>query len=407
MTAHPHKPRILFPFIGGKIVGGSHVSALKMIRALDRTRFDPLIALHRPHAQGQEGTATAGALGRYVHELGLTFTLLDNMPYLATGSTAARAALPYVLRSLPRMIRFLRRERIDIVHSNDGRMHASWALPARLAGCRLVWHHRQGPEARGVNLLAPLLADRILSVSRFSQPSNPIRPVAHKTTILRSPFELTLPRPDPVQARRTLCATLGVPEHSLLLGYFGLLTPRKRPVHFVEVIARLREAFPDRPVHGLIYGRDEGADGTLTEACHHRARALGLTEQLHLMGHHAPIEPHMAGVDALLVTALREPFGRTLIEAMHLGTPVIATNHGGNPEAIRHQVTGFLVDPDRPEAFVAPLRALATDPALRKRIILAAQQDVQARFGMPRHLSEITAVYDSLQASGERAEVLT
>mgnify|MGYP002653513736 CR=1 FL=1 len=39
---------------------------------------------------------------------------------------------------------------------------------------------------------------------------------------------------------------------------------------------------------------------------------------------------------------------------MHLGTPVIATRHGGNPEAITDGVNGFLVDPDDPAAFLSP-----------------------------------------------------
>ena len=75
-----------------------------------------------------------------------------------------------------------------------------------------------------------------------------------------------------------------------------------------------------------------------------------------------------------MVTARGEPFGRTLIEAMHLGTPVIATRHGGNPEAIEDGRNGFLVDPDDPDDplldrlsadefdLVAVGRALIVDP---------------------------------------------
>ena len=49
----------------------------------------------------------------------------------------------------------------------------------------------------------------------------------------------------------------------------------------------------------------------------------------------------MSGTEILLVPAVREPFGRTLIEAMLLGTPVVATDSGGNREAIVDEMNGF------------------------------------------------------------------
>ena len=104
----------------------------------------------------------------------------------------------------------------------------------------------------------------------------------------------------------------------------------------------------------------------------------------------------MAGVDVKLVTALDEPFGRTLIEAMHLGTPVVATRHGGNVEAIDDGQNGFLVDPDDPAAFTAPVLRLLADPALRDRITGAARQGLEPLYGRATHLAAISAIYDRL-----------
>src|SRR3546814_2769463 len=53
-----------------------------------------------------------------------------------------------VLGDIRPQIRFLRSKNVAIVHSNDGRTHATWALPARLAGAKLLWHHRGNPGAR-------------------------------------------------------------------------------------------------------------------------------------------------------------------------------------------------------------------------------------------------------------------
>lgn len=106
----------------------------------------------------------------------------------------------------------------------------------------------------------------------------------------------------------------------------------------------------------------------------------------------------MSGVDALVVPALGEPFGRTLIEAMLLGTPVVATRHGGNVEAIADGRTGHLVDPDDPAAFVGPLLRLRDDAGHRNTITETARREAGARFGIAQHVSRIAAIYRELAA---------
>ena len=387
------KIRILYPFVGGATIGGSHVSALGLIRNLDPDRYEPVIALHR------EG----GALGAYISDMGLSYEVLETPRIIApkhSRNPQDASRLGFLLQSVPQMVRYLKKNRIDIVHTNDGRMHGSWSLPAKLAGCKFIWHHRQGPDAKGANVIAPLLADRILSVSEFSRPERPLRSIDDRFQVVRSPFDLDPDIPDRGACHKALCTELGVPKDSVLLAYFGVLNDRKRPVHFVDALKAVRDAMPNRPVHGLIFGRVETEGSGLDQACVDRAAALGLSSNLHMMGFRDPPAPAMAGVDALLITALDEPFGRTLIEAMHLGTPVIATRHGGNPEAITDGETGFLVDPWDPQAFAAPMRALTDDTSLRERIAKAAQLDVRGQYGLDVHIAKTTAVYDLL--SGQR-----
>lgn len=383
------KLRIFYPFVGGATIGGSHVSALGLIRNLDPDRYEPIIALHRE----------AGALGAYISEMGLPYEVLDTPRIIAPKHSRSPqdASMPgFLLRSVPQMVRYLKRNRINIVHTNDGRMHGSWSLPAKLAGCDFIWHHRQGPDAKGANYIAPLLADRILSVSEFSRPEKPLRSIEDRFQVVRSPFDLDPDIPDRTTCHKALCVELGLPEDSILLAYFGVLNDRKRPLHFVDAVKAARDAMPNRPVHGLIFGRVETEGSGLDQACLERAADLGVSANLHMMGFRDPPAPAMAGVDALLITALDEPFGRTLIEAMHLGTPVVATRHGGNPEAIEHGETGFLVDPWDPKAFAAPVRELIEQPATRARIAHAAQQDVRGQYGLDVHVAKTTAVYDTL-----------
>ena len=122
------------------------------------------------------------------------------------------------------------------------------------------------------------------------------------------------------------------------------------------------------------------------------------------MGFRSPVEPWMSATDILLVPAVREPFGRTLIEAMFLETPVIATDDGGNPEAIEHEVTGMLVAPEQPDAFVMPIHRLLTDPELRTRITANARRRALASYGIEVHVNRITEIYESVLGQRRRAQ---
>ena len=60
----------------------------------------------------------------------------------------------------------------------------------------------------------------------------------------------------------------------------------------------------------------------------------------------------LAEIDALVVPSVwEEPLSRTIFEAYGAGVPVIVSNRGGNPEAVDVGATGFVVDPEQPEAF--------------------------------------------------------
>src|SRR5688572_23311361 len=114
--------RVLFPFVGDTF-GGSHISALQLIDALDRDRVQPGILLHRD-----------GELAQRLRDSGRDFVLWQEGGILAPRYSRDRqdvGPLGYVGRALPAMRRYLRKEAIDIVHTNDGRMHVTWAAPAR------------------------------------------------------------------------------------------------------------------------------------------------------------------------------------------------------------------------------------------------------------------------------------
>jgi glycosyltransferase involved in cell wall biosynthesis len=121
------------------------------------------------------------------------------------------------------------------------------------------------------------------------------------------------------------------------------------------------------------------------------------------MGFRYPPERWLAGCEVLLVPAVDEPFGRTLIEAMLLGTVVVAAASGGNPEAIRDGVTGCLVPPDDAAAFAERTLGLLAAPTLMATLADAARREALGRFGLRQHAEAIMRVYDAMLSADPAA----
>jgi glycosyltransferase involved in cell wall biosynthesis len=374
---------VIYPFVGDDF-GGSDISTLKLIQALHSSEVTPVVVVHSPN----------GDFAKYLDEREITYIAM-NEPllrprYSRVNGHAAAAAYPL---TAARLVRFLRQHKADVVHTNSGLIHTTWALPTVLSGARLLWHHRGDPAAKGVNLLAPLIASHIITVSNYAKPSSPLIPVEKRISVVHSPFDHPDLLPDREECRMELVRELELDEDTRLVGFFGALIDRKRPIRFVEAIHAFRSRHPELKVAGLLFGSPQQYEKRSDDKVVERARDLGIEDGIHLMGFRSPINRPMCAMDILLVPAVNEPFGRTLIEAMLLGTPVIATNHGGNPEAIVDGETGYLVEPEVPSAFVTPMGRLLKEPAEWRRISENARSSALQSYGIRPHAEEIMRIY--------------
>lgn len=375
-AAADERLRVCFPFSGDSI-GGSHISVRGLMEHLDQRLYRPIVVTEVPGGMianffvDHEQMDDPASRGLFVP--GEAFTLRK------FGRTLTGV--------LPRAC-FLRRNRIDIVHVNDGRSSANWALPARLAGAKLIWHHRGDPRALGLRLLAPALAHRVLAVSSFALPPPSRWSARGRASVVHSPFDTSL-QVDRAKARDALIRELGVAPDTLLLGYFGAFVPRKRPLLFVDILARLR-AMTGRPVMGLMFG--EARLPAMDVALRKRIADRDVADQVRLMGYRTPGPFWIAACDQLVVPAVGEPFGRTLVEAMLVGTPIVAARSGGNIEALEGGI-GILVEPDDADA----LARACEDLGDARTMAQAAQADARSRFSEAAHCAKVSAIYEALR----------
>lgn len=373
------KITICFAFAGDRL-GGSHISLKGLLDELPQSLYRILLVLEVPD----------GRIAEYFR----AYEQIEDpcalrKPFKVGRSFGIGDALSTVPRAIGRA-KLLKDLEVDIVHTNDGRTHASWALAAKLAGARMVWHHRGDPDARGTGMVAPLLADQIVSVSDYALPTNRWGKL-RQAKVIHSPFdvEISVDRDD---MRQRLVAELGCPEDAIICGYFGQYIVRKRPVAFIDAVDELRK-ISKRPVVGVMFG--EAKDRSLSERMQDRLSCQTSPPPVTLMGYREPGHQWIAACDALLVTALNEPLGRTLVEAMLVRTPVIATRSGGNAEALAPDC-GILVPPDDPSAMAKAALRLLGHPQCIREVTDRARKMAERRFTKDRHIRQMEQVYADL-----------
>ncbi|MGF1631578.1 MAG: glycosyltransferase [Kiloniellaceae bacterium] len=380
MTEPPLK--ICFPF-NGNTLGGSHLSALLLAIGLDRGAFDPLVLVHRD-----------GPLTDHLRQQRIPFRRVPESWILEySARTAVRDGLWLLPASLA-MKRFLSAERVDLVHVNDNRMGTTWSPAARLAGCRLVWHQRTRPVlSRRMRFFAGL-ADHIVCISQYCSESFRGPRFADRLSVVHNPFHLPAGLPDKPAARARLQTELGVPPETILVTFAANILPHKRPLVFVEA-ARIIAAKSPRPVAFPIFGR---AEGPLYERMRQRIAELGLAENFHFLGFRSPIEPWIRGSDLLLSPSIEEGYGRTLVEAMLMETPVVAAASGGYREVVSNGTTGILVEPDNAAGFAEAALAVLENPAYAASLTRAAR-DFADRLDIETHVRQVTTIYRRLGAA--------
>ena len=104
----------------------------------------------------------------------------------------------------------------------------------------------------------------------------------------------------------------------------------------------------------------------------------------------------MSGFDLLIATSVNDGFGRSLVEAMLLGIPVIASNSGGHREIIKDGKNGYLVPPDDIETFVIKSLELLDNKAMIQTLTARAHKDAINRFTVERHVSSIMKIYSQI-----------
>ena len=133
--------------------------------------------------------------------------------------------------------------------------------------------------------------------------------------------------------------------------------------------------------HGVIIGQDSSPGKTRTQALLEQAESLGVADRFTILPPTFAIEDYYKYADVVVTLAPQEPFGRTVVEAIACGVPVVGSQTGGVGEILHNFAPEWTVDPNDPVAAAEAILRVAADPKT-PNILTQGKRWVQTHCGI-------------------------
>lgn len=179
------------------------------------------------------------------------------------------------------------------------------------------------------------------------------------------------------------------PNGEKLLVHVSNFRPVKRATEVVDVFHRLQQK--GHGIKLLLVG--DGPDRTSAE---HRARELGVYDDVRFLGKQEPVEEILSIADVFMMPSGSETFGLAALEAMACGVPVIASRIGGLPELVIDGETGFLCELGDLEGYTQAADRLLSDADLHARMADASRTRAQDEFDISKIVPRYEAYYEQV-----------
>ena len=303
-----------------------------------------------------------------------------------------RLVLSVQLRYLARQIS-RRTDGVDLLYANSHQSFLAASEAARYTGLPVVWHLREMLSAGYIDA-----ASRRLSV-RYSR-----RPAAHIIANSRATARdfvaaggaskrlRVIHNGVEVRAGAHLPGKTGW-EGTQVVGMFARLARWKGHKVLLDALALMPT------VHAVVAGTPLFESKAYAAELQQYAADLGVSERVHFVGHLQEVHSLMREVDIVVhASTAPEPFGRVIVEAMHLAKPVVASETGGVSEIITHGETGVLVPPGNVARLANAIVALLNDEEERVRLGKRAAAEAASRFTLPAMFARLDACLANIVA---------
>ena len=395
-NGRPTEPLRVLQFVNTLEFGGATDYALTLCEHLDPIRFRTWLAA----GPGSGWEARAAECNEDV----LHLRTMKPTHTRESGNTVIGD-----VRAFVELVRFLRRERIDIVHNHGSKSRlmgglAGWVarVPYRVQSAHgfafnsrmKPWKHRL---FKALERLMGRLHHELVLESRYDLDAARRHTLARRTTCIYTGVTFGA-EPSPVERTR-LRAELGIAPEALVVMMIGRLTPQKDPHTFVEAAKIVRRDRPD--VEFVVVG-----DGDLYEST---AAIAGHDPGIHMLGRRTDVPQLIAMSDVYMLCSRWEGIPLTILAAMHARKPIVATDKLGLPEVVVAGETGLLAPEGDADAYANAVLRLAGEPELRTRLGEDGRRLVTERHSLSGMIEAFERLFEcgSTRSESERSVVVS
>jgi glycosyltransferase involved in cell wall biosynthesis len=193
---------------------------------------------------------------------------------------------------------------------------------------------------------------------------------------------------------------LGFTRRAFVFGAAGRFSREKGHRFLLDAFAQLQRMLPGQPVELLLLG-----EGREESALRTQARRLGIDSRVCFAGFQPKPAAWMNLMDCLVQPSLAEGMPNSVLEAMMLGVPVIATTVGGVPEVIENGRTGLLVEPGSANPLAEVMKRLVRSTTLCLQLATEARKHVEENFSPVHQRSLFEMLYRTLLGHSFAREV--
>jgi glycosyltransferase involved in cell wall biosynthesis len=393
---HTDPLRVAFFDHTAKISGGE-IALANLIAHLDRQAVYPVVLL------GSEGPLADRLRGKAeVHILPLSESVAGAAKDSLGFATLLRFRQAILLvRYVNRVASFLRRMDIDLVHTNSLKADIIGGLAARRSRIPVIWHLRDRIEpdylpavvVRAFRILSRLLPNFIIANSNATLATLPLfgrwqRIAIPSRFIIEERVRVVH---DGLQLEDHPEADVHAPK-ARSVGLIGRISRWKGQHIFIQAAAIVHKQYPDvvfQIIGGALFG-EEAYERELHELC----RSLDLVDDVEFVGFVENVAPRIAQLEILVhASTTGEPFGQVIIEGMAAAKPVIATDGGGVPEIVQHQITGLLVPMADVARMAEAIAYLLQNPEIGRQMGSRGRERVHDHFTIDKAARKVEAIY--------------
>jgi len=334
-------------------IGGAEIFLLDIINNLDRQVFQSVVVL-----------PGAGVLAIKLKQSGV------KVLYLKMSKLNLSNPMPFI-KTVINIWRIARIERAAIVFAVNYLSNQYAVVSARLAGLPIVCAVYNVLDKRSISRTFLKFSDHIIVDSKATADvllanglaSKKLQVILHE--ISKDNF---LPA---VNARINIRHSFGMNDEVFLIGIVGRINPMKGQDILINAFAKVLDVYDGCRL--LIVGEMESEDLNFSDQAYIKnlrslVEKLNISGKVFFTGYRNDMADVYEALDLLVSSSLSESFGKTILEAMILGKPVIAAKVGGVPELVIDGITGRLVSPGNISELARVILELINDRKLAARL---------------------------------------